>query len=97
MKSAGCGVFLHRAAIRFSVAHDGSTAIQQAGQNQTGQEIHMNVRTITSLIFAVALTAPVAGVFAGENSDICTYASPQTTSNAVTVVLAKAAEAAFGG
>jgi hypothetical protein len=32
VKSAGCGVFPHRAGIRFSVAHDGITAIEQAGR-----------------------------------------------------------------
>jgi hypothetical protein len=31
VKSAGCGVFPHRAGIRFSVARDGIAAIEQAG------------------------------------------------------------------
>ena len=42
------------------------TALEKAGQNQTGEETHMNVRTITTLILAVALMASAAGVCAAE-------------------------------
>jgi hypothetical protein len=46
----------------------------KAGQNQTGKEAHMNVRTITTFILAVgfilavALMASAAGVHAAEQS-----------------------------
>jgi hypothetical protein len=40
----------------------------KAGQNQTGQEIQMNVRTITSFILAVALMASAGGVYPAEQS-----------------------------
>jgi hypothetical protein len=43
-----------------------STAIEQAGHNQTGEETHMNVRTITRFVLAVALMASAAGVCAAE-------------------------------
>ena len=45
-----------------------STASEKAGQNQTGQETHMNVRKIISFILAVALMASAAGVSAAEQS-----------------------------
>jgi hypothetical protein len=40
----------------------------KAGQKQTGKELHMNVRTITRFILAVALMASAAGVCAAEQS-----------------------------
>ena len=43
-----------------------STAFEKASQNQTGEESHMNVRTITALILAVALMETAAGVCAAE-------------------------------
>ena len=42
------------------------TAIETAGQNRTGEETYMNVRTITTFILAVALMASAAGVCAAE-------------------------------
>ena len=45
-----------------------STAFMKASQNQTGEETHMNVRTITTFILAVALMASAAGVCAAEQS-----------------------------
>jgi hypothetical protein len=68
VKSAGCGDFLHRADIRFGLARDESAAIHQAGGIRTGQEIDMNLRTITGQLIAVALIAPAAAVFAAEPS-----------------------------
>jgi hypothetical protein len=44
------------------------TAFEKAGRNQTGEETHMNVRTITTLILAVALMVSAAGVCAAEQS-----------------------------
>jgi hypothetical protein len=43
-----------------------STTIGQAGHNRSGQESHMNVRTITSFVLAVALMATTAGVYAAQ-------------------------------
>ncbi len=45
-----------------------SIAIEKAGQYQTGQETHMNVRTIANLILAVALIVSAVGVSAAEQS-----------------------------
>ena len=45
-----------------------STAFEKAGHNETGEEIHMNVRTITTLILAVALMASAADVCAAEQA-----------------------------
>jgi hypothetical protein len=69
VKSAGCGGFLYRAGIRFSVAHHGITAIEQAGHSRTGQEIHMYVRTTSNFILAVALMATTASVYAVQDFD----------------------------
>ena len=44
------------------------TAFEKAGQSQTGEETHMNIRTITALILALALMASAAGVCAAELS-----------------------------
>jgi hypothetical protein len=68
VKSAGCGVFLNRRYPLSEWRTMESTEIETAGRNQTGQEPYMNVRTITTVILAVALMASAAGVCAAEQS-----------------------------
>jgi hypothetical protein len=73
VNSAGCGVF-YIGPVSASGATRWKAPQSKAGQKQTGQESHMNVRTITSFILAVgfilavALMASAAGVYAAEQS-----------------------------
>ena len=50
------------------MADEGITANRASRSYQTGQEIHMNARTISSLILAVALMAAAVGVGAAEQA-----------------------------
>jgi hypothetical protein len=45
-----------------------STAIESRSEFRLGKETHMNVRTITTFILAVALMASAGGVCAAEQS-----------------------------
>jgi len=40
----------------------------KAGQNQTGEETDMNIRTITRFVLAVALMASAGGIYPAEQS-----------------------------
>ena len=56
-----------------------STAFLNASPIRTGEETHMNVRTITAFILAVTLMASAAGVCAVEQSDQGrSYTGPDT-------------------
>jgi hypothetical protein len=64
---AGRGVFLHRIGIRLWCLTMESAAIESRSES-AGQETHMNVRTITTFILAVALMASAGGVYAAEQA-----------------------------
>ena len=66
MNSAGCGVFLHRAGIRFKVPHDGKHRNRKPVRIQTGKDPHERSHTLVVSLRRLMAVAGVCAVAVGQ-------------------------------